>query len=333
MLLLWDYWPLRRMFPNQPTSVGAMTPPVPARKFWWLLLEKVPLLALSAINAVVTIKVQHGAKNWYPRPVRVENAIFSYVRYIGKAFWPTKLAVFYPHLGDALKLWEVWLSGVLLLAITVLVVLARRYRYLPVGWFWFVGTLVPMIGIVQVGVQAMADRYAYTSFLGLFLIVCWAVPDWWESKRLPRVGLAIASAAILLVLSAITYRTLSYWGDNLVLWRHTLQVTPDNWLTEDNLGGALLLTNQIEAARPYYEKAVAMNPGDTDSNVYFALYAEVHGSLDDAIARFDKLLAMKGLDPSKKSIALKNMAYCYERKGDKARAQDYLRQAGQVVMP
>jgi hypothetical protein len=334
VLLLWDFWPLRRMFPGL-KSAGAVSPDfqsVPSRSLVWLVIEKIPLLMTSAASAIVTIKVQHDAKNWYPRPLRVENAILSYVRYIGKAFWPTKLTVFYPHL-DTLRLWEVWLSGFLLLAITVLVLVGYRYRYLSVGWLWFVGTLVPMIGIVQVGVQAMADRYAYTSFLGLFVIVCWGLPDWWEDKRLPKMGLAIAGAAVLLVLSAITYRQISYWGDNLVIWTHSLEVTPDNWLAEDNLGGALLLTNQIEKARPHYEKALAMNPSDTDSTVYFALYTELHGNYDGAIAQFNKLLGMKGLDPSKRTIALKNLAYCYDRKGDKARAQDYLHQASQVVIP
>src|SRR5271165_55118 len=161
VLLLWDYWPLRRMFATGRPAVAETV--MPARSFSWLVLEKLPLIALSAASAVVTIMAQQEAgamsgPHWQPFPIRIENAVVSYVRYVGKAFWPSHLALVYPHPGSSLPAWQVMTAPLLLLAVSALVVAARhRRRYLLVGWLWFLGTLVPMIGLVQVGVQAMAD--------------------------------------------------------------------------------------------------------------------------------------------------------------------------------
>ncbi len=153
--------------------------------------EKLPLFALAAVSAFITIRAQGagGATGWYPLSIRVGNAIVSYASYVGKAFWPARLAVMYPHPGYSLRSWQVAAAFLLLLAITGLVMAGRRHRYLPVGWFWFLGTLVPMIGLKQVGAQAMADRYAYLPFVGLFIMVCWGVSDWAEQRHLLR-GLA-----------------------------------------------------------------------------------------------------------------------------------------------
>ena len=145
------------------------------RSFSDLVWEKVPLFALAAASAGITIKAQSsgGATGWYPLSIRIGNAIVSYASYLGKAFWPARLAPMYPHPGYSLNPWHVAAAFLLLLAITGLVVVGRRHRYLPVGWFWFLGTLVPMLGLKQVGSQAMADRYAYLPFIGLFIMVCW----------------------------------------------------------------------------------------------------------------------------------------------------------------
>ena len=188
VLLLWDYWPLQRMFaPAGPSSGTRPVAVVPGRSFRWLLLEKLPLFALSAASAVLTVKAQRSGGalgdvfTSYPLPVRLENAIVSYVRYMGKAVWPSHLAIFYPHPEGLLNPWLVAGASILLLAITVLVVAGRRRRYFLVGWFWFLGTLVPMLGLLQVGGQAMADRYAYLSLIGLFLMICWGVADFQPS--------------------------------------------------------------------------------------------------------------------------------------------------------
>jgi hypothetical protein len=160
--------------------------------------EKVPLFALAAASAGITMKAQSfgGATNWYPLSIRIGNAIVSYASYLGKALWPARLAPMYPHPGYSLNPWHVAAAFLLLLAITTLVVAGRRRRYLLVGWFWFLGTLVPMSGLLQVGSQAMADRYAYLPFIGLFIMVCWGVSEWAEQRRLSVVWLAGPSIVV-----------------------------------------------------------------------------------------------------------------------------------------
>ncbi len=179
ILLLWDYWPLRRMLvEGQPAAIGTGAA-VPPRRFSSLLLEKLPLVALSAISAVITVMAQRrgGINPELSLSARLANAIVCYARYVGKAVWPTHLAPMYPHPGSSLAKWEVLSALLFLMVVTALVIAARRRRYLPVGWLWFLGTLIPMIGLVQVGRQAMADRYAYVPFLGLFIMMCWGVAD------------------------------------------------------------------------------------------------------------------------------------------------------------
>ena len=165
------------------------------------MLEKLPLFVLAAASAVITVISQRsggamsGPLNTYPFVPRLENAIVSYVRYIGKAIWPSHLAFMYPRTSWAL--WQVGAALVVLLVITGMVLAGRRHRYLPVGWFWFLGTLVPMIGLVQVGAQAMADRYAYLPLIGLFIMVCWGVSDWAGQRHLSTAWLAAPSLVAL----------------------------------------------------------------------------------------------------------------------------------------
>ncbi len=182
VLLLWDYWPLQRFSfadDEPPVPMGA-EPAIPRKPLSYLIWEKVPLLGLCAASAVLTMRAQQagGATSSYALSIRLENAIVSYARYLENAFWPLRLSVFYPYPGNSLKAWQVGGAFLLLLAVSIGVIYARRNRYLPVGWFWFLGTLVPMIGLVQVGTQAMADRYAYLPLVGLFLMICWGTADW-----------------------------------------------------------------------------------------------------------------------------------------------------------
>src|ERR1035437_3304286 len=181
VLLLWDYWPLRRMFTaNQEPPSGTKAPDViPARSFSRLILEKLPLVALSAVSAAITMQAQRlgGLNPDVSLSTRLANALVCYARYVGKAVWPARLAPMYPHPGNSLAKWEVLSALLFLLVISALVTAGRRRRYLLVGWLWFLGTLIPMIGLVQVGRQAMADRYAYLPFIGLFIMICWGVAD------------------------------------------------------------------------------------------------------------------------------------------------------------
>ena len=263
VLLLWDYWPLGRMRARSEDLPAGVAPEnvLPSKSLSWLMWEKLPLLVLAVPSAIVTLIAQHesgamSGPHWQPVPIRIENAIVAYVRYLGKACWPAQLSVLYPHPGSSLRAWQVLGALLLLLAITALTVAERhRRRYLLMGWLWFLGTLVPMIGLVQVGVQAMADRYAYLPFVGLFIMVCWGVGGLIQQEQVPMPWQAGVSVAVLLALTVVAHRQLGYWSDNVTLWSRvvalesiTAQSHSDNWVAENNLGHALLNTGQEEAS-------------------------------------------------------------------------------------
>jgi tetratricopeptide (TPR) repeat protein len=328
VLLLWDFWPLRRMFPVVPN--GAAQEPVPGRPaatpFSWLLLEKVPLLLLSLGSAIITIKAQSAGGalrsiQEYSFGVRAENALVAYLLYLGKAFWPLHLAPMYPHPGNSLPGWQALVAALVLLAITIIAIVTRQHRYVVVGWFWFLGTLVPMIGLVQVGAAAMADRYAYLPFLGLFIAVCWGVSDWALKYDRSDRWLAATSAIVLLALSAITYRQLGYWRDNVTLWSHTIAVTPNyNFVAQDNLGGALVSLGRIDEAMPHFRAAVAINPLDPVGNLNLATNLQQHGKLREAIAGYQIVLRMS-TDPPLRATAYSNLGSAYRAVADFADAR------------
>ena len=255
---------------------------------------------------MLTIKAQaaSGALNGiftsYPLPIRLENATVSYVRYIGKAVWPSHLAIFYPHPEALLNPWQVAGASVLLLAITALVIAGRRRRYFLVGWFWFLGALVPMIGLLQVGAQAMADRYAYLSFIGLFLIICWGVTDfqprtaeaWTEEGHTSATWLTVASLAMLLALTAAAHRQLWYWRDSVALWQHAAEVTSGNWMAEDFLGELMVESGKPDQALMHYYRALAINPNDPISNVNIGSWNQYAGKPRDAVEYYQKVLRL-----------------------------------------
>ncbi len=323
VLLLWDYWPLRRMaIAGRGAAVDTQgDAALPQRSFSWLIGEKLPLLALCAASAFITMRAQqaagamHTVKNSFPLSIRLGNAIVCYARYLGKAFWPSHLALVYPHPGTSLRTWEVFAALVLLLAVTALVLRERRPRYLLVGWFWFLGTMVPMIGLVQVGEQAMADRYAYLPFIGLFIMVCWGVADWAEQRKISAAVLAGASAVVLTVLSVVAYRQLGYWSDNVILWTHIIEVTPPNYIAQDDLGGALLNTGQLEEAMKHFRAAAEIYPLDPFSNLNLAIYAQQHDDPQQAIARSNIVLT-RTPSPRLRSKAYTTMGLAYRELGN-----------------
>jgi protein O-mannosyl-transferase len=318
VLLLWDYWPLRRMFATNPDSVSEET--IPAKKFFWLVMEKLPLLALSAASAAITMQAQRAGNAVstlvkYPFTVRLENAIVSYARYVGKAFWPVGLSPMYPHPAGSLKSWQVLAAFLFLLAISTLIVLARQRRYLVVGWLWFLGTLVPMIGLVQVGSQAMADRYAYLSFLGLFILVCWGAADCAMQWHFRSVWLAGLSGAGLLALALLAHRQIGYWSDNINLWTHTLQVTSNNFIAEDSLGGSLLVQGRLEEAEPHFLAASAIHPSDPISSLNIAFYELHHDNLQRALQQFKQTIGLTS-DARLRASAFTSLGSIYGRLGD-----------------
>src|SRR5271166_6257611 len=333
VLLLWDYWPLQRMFsPAVGADKSAPGRVVRARSFLWLLMEKLPLFALSAADAVLTVKAQgstgaiNNIINAYPFPIRLENAIVSYVRYMGKAVWPSNLAIYYPHPESWLNLWQVAGAAVLLLVITVLVIAGRRWRYFLVGWFWFLGTLVPMIGLVQVGGQGMADRYAYLPLIGLFIMICWGVGDWFEQRHLATAWLAGPSLAALLVLTVAAHRQIGYWSDNVTLWSHAVQVTSGNWIAENNLGAALMDKGRMEDAIVHFRSAAAIYPYDPRSFLFIGYYEQQRGNHREAIEQYEKVITVTQNDiwnnAKLRDDAFVNMGYAYRDLGDPAHASE-----------
>jgi len=332
VLLLWDYWPLQRMFADRTETSSENLATVPAKSFSWLILEKVPLFAICLASAVITLRAEHTGGTlsgiyFHPFSVRLQNAILSYVRYVGKAFWPSGLALYYPYpSGDLLVLWQVIAAFAFLLAVSALVIASRRRRYLLVGWLWFLGTLAPMIGLRQVGIQAMADRYAYLSFIGLFIMVCWGVAEWARQRHISSANLAVVSAVVLVALAVMTHRQLAYWDDNVTLWSHAVAVTNNNYMAEDHLGGALLADGQLEVAMPHFYRAVAINPDDPDSNLNIGGYEQQQRDFPQAIAQYKKVISATQdsavVDAVVRAKAFNNMGYSYRELGDLPHARE-----------
>jgi hypothetical protein len=360
VLLLWDYWPLQRMFAGTrqiSPDEASVEEEIPPRNLSWLILEKLPLLVLSAASAVVTMKAQQAGGainplNSYGLNIRLPNALVSYVLYIGKAIWPTHLAAFYPYPAGSFSSWQVLASLLLLLAVTGLVIINRRRRYLMVGWFWFLGTLVPMIGVVQVGDQGMADRYAYLPFVGLFIMICWGVADLVskpikeapsepvqqaDSRNIFRVGLALVSIAVLVTLAAMTHRQIGYWRDDVTLWSHAAQVTTGNHQAETYLGQALLRRENPDAAIPHFQRAVAMYPAGATAYLFWGYAEQKRGNLREAIAQYQKVLDVTqsyGRAAARVRLpALENMGHAYRTLGDYTRGNQCLQAAQDLVGP
>jgi Tfp pilus assembly protein PilF len=295
VLLLWDYWPLRRMTAGGPdTGAGTLTEPLlPARNLWWLVKEKLPLFALCVVSALLTMAAQsESSLKDYPFSVRFGDSVLSYVKYIGKAIWPVRLAPMYPHSWHAAPVWQIIGSLALIAAITALVLMARNRRYLVVGWFWFLGTLVPMIGLVHVGNQAMADRYAYQPFIGLFIMACWGIAELAEARRVPVMVLRAVGVVVLLSLAVVTHRQLEYWNDNMTLWNHTLEVTNDNYIAHDNLAMLLMEQSRTDEAMAHYRTALSIYASDPNSNFAIAAYSHQHQDYREALARYDQMISI-----------------------------------------
>ena len=323
VLLLWDYWPLQRLAVQKSAVLeGTLTEPLPpARSFWFLVKEKTPLFLICAASAVMTVLSQKLATlGEYPFSIRLGYTFISYVKYLGKAVWPTRLAPMYPHPWHASPLWQVTTSLLLVAVITALVLAARIRGYLLVGWLWFLGTLVPMIGLVHVGNHAMADRYTYLPFIGLFIMACWGVSDLASRQRVPAVVMWGASMVVLLTLAIVTRHQLNYWNDNVTLWTHTLQVTNDNYIAHDNLAQLLMQRGQPDEAMKHYHTALAIYASDPSSNLSIAVYDHQHGRLHEAIARYDQMITITPDGPARAEL-FSNRGLVYLDLRDSAEAQ------------
>jgi len=221
-------------------------------------------------------------------------------------------------------------AALVLLAITAGVILGRRHRYLPVGWLWFLGTLVPMTGIVQVGVQARADRYAYVSFIGLFIMACWSLAELARYLRIPSAVMAVAGVAVLLSFSIAARRQLSYWQTEEGLWTHTLQVTKGNVVAESELGTALANAGNFPEAMVHFSNALALNPTDSNTNMGIAVYDLRQGNFAEAIIHFRVVINDSQARLRMRQEAYLGMAKSYWTLGDKAKSDEYLAKARQL---
>jgi protein O-mannosyl-transferase len=296
VLMLMDYWPLQRMVApgKQAQSQASAVRPL-SRPFSWLILEKLPLLVLSAASAVITMKVQTTAIHTeFSLSVRLFNAALAYLKYLGELIWPANLAPLYPHPGLSVSRWPAILSALVLAGMTVVIVIARERRYLLLGWFWFLGTLIPMIGIVQAGVQSMADRYAYIPFIGLFIAMCWGIADLLRIRNISGFTGRIASTIVLLGFAFATSRQIGYWGDNMRLWSHTLEVTRNNFVAEDSMAMALVVQGKEEEAMRHFQSAIRINPRDPVGNLNLGVYQQGRGNYLPAIAYYDSVFQFTG---------------------------------------
>jgi len=329
VLLLLDYWPLRRFQVQSPESkvqgrrhlgVGPEIEVTPhASRFTFhvspvtlrhLVAEKLPFLALAAAAAFITIAGHHEIRAegsfGLPWQWRVGNALVSYVRYLGKVFWPSHLAVFYPHPG-AWPTWMVGGSALVLVVVTGWVIWrARQAPYSVTGWLWFLGVLVPMIGLIQAGAQAMADRFAYVPLIGLFIMIVWSLADWAQrGAGWKPILVAVAGSMALCACAVLTSRQLGYWQDTTTLFEHALQVTSNNSCAHFSLGNQLADQGKFEEAMQHWEAALAIEPARPDIHARIAAALSQQGDFAGAIARYRRALQ---IDPDNAEV-LNNLAW------------------------
>jgi len=267
-----------------------------------LLVEKVPLFALAALASVTVFLVQLKSGVLYdlspfPLQIRIENALVSYVAYMGKMFWPAPLAVFYPHPLATLPLWQVAGALLLLIGVTILCWVLRRKPYLTVGWFWYLGTLVPVIGLVQVGVQAMADRYTYIPLIGLFIMMAWGVPDLLKNRAYEKPALITLSTAILGLCLFYTWQQIGTWKNKEALYAHAAKVIPNNYWAYNNFGAAIASRGQIDEAMIYFARSLDIMPYYPGANKNMAVALFKKGRYHEAVPYLQKALQVQPRNP------------------------------------
>jgi tetratricopeptide (TPR) repeat protein len=336
LLLLLDLWPLQRM-KDSPLEFDPACPPKPQFSLIRLVTEKAPLLLLSAASSVITVVAQSRGGALYSLErlgwgTRIGNAIIAYLHYLGKTFWPSSLAAYYPQTEAAPSAWQVFGSALLLLGITLFALRqVRKMPWLVVGWFWFLGTLIPVIGLVQVGSQAIADRYTYLPIIGIFIAVSWCAV--WVSRRSPWVKVSIRVAAVLIValLSVITFRQIGYWRDHETLFRHTIAVTENNSRAHHILSQGLAVKGNFKEALFHAREAVRLDPNNPRTHKNFGYMLYQVGRIDEAILEFQRAIA---LQPDY-AEAHGNLAIAYRKKGwtDLARQEMLLEKKLRTAQP
>ena len=299
VLLLLDFWPLKRCQECTDRLRKGEEESAPAGgDVFRLIWEKIPLLVLVVIACILTFMAEYSAETVrsleaFSLKVRMANAFVSYVSYVVKAIWPVNLAVFYPHPRGGLPWWQTVGSVVLAAAACFGAIrVSKRYPYVLVGVFWYLGTLVPVIGLVQIGSQAMADRYTYVPLIGLFIIVAWGVPELLPRWHRRKIWLTTSATVLLTILAATTWKQVRYWENSFTLFTHDINVTYNNNLTHYILGLFLDQQGKIDEAMFHYSRSVQLNPLGSDYKIFFKMGYILYqkGQLDEAMFHYKKSL-------------------------------------------
>ncbi len=296
VLLLLDYWPLNRIGSGRLDMPADVSQPEQTARM--LIMEKIPLFIITAVFCVVAFLAQQkggatGSLELYPFGVRITNALVSYAVYIWKMILPHNLAVYYPH-PRVLQLWQAIGAGLLLVCVSVFSIReARRRPYLIVGWLWYIGTLVPVIGLVQLGSHAMADRYTYVPFIGLFVIVAWGVPEITARWRRSSTILALFAGTVILAMMICSWNQVRHWQNSITLFSHAVAVTSNNLKAYNNLGTAYLDKGNTDKAASSLSAAVNINPDNAVTQYNLGLVFMRQGKTEEAAFRYSRALSIK----------------------------------------
>jgi len=297
VLLLVDYWPLRR-FPTEPAKnlYDSQSKTSLRSVAFHLIWEKVPFFVLVAVSSVLTLVAQRGAiasLEVIPLGTRIANALISYVCYIGKTIWPSGLAVQYPY-SSQFPMWEVAGAALILVGVSVWVIWeGRRRPYLGMGWSWYLGTLIPVIGLVQVGAQAMADRYTYVPLIGLFIMMVWGISDLLAGWRYQRALLSASALLLITVLTFLTRTQLQYWSNSVTLFKRSLNVTVDNYLSHNSYGVVLARKGKNEEAITHFTEALKLRPNFAKAHNGLGVALSRQANYQEAILHYNEALRIK----------------------------------------
>ena len=295
-LLLLDYWPLER------TNLKSKT-------FRQLIIEKVPLFILSVLSSIMTCIAQQQAMTpieKLPLTLRVSNAAAAYIQYIAKIFYPNKLAILYPHPFGKVSHFSPIVCFTLLVVISIIILrLAKKHRYIVTGWFWYLGTMVPVIGLVQVGMQSMADRYTYIPSIGISIFVTWTIREFTRKWKRQKIILSLSAITVLTILFICTRIQIKYWKNSSTLFEHTLKVTKNNYVAHNNYGTLLCKEGHFKDGIAHLRKSVDINPKHTNALYNLGLALAQKGEYPEAISYLRKALELDPNDP----YTMINLAY------------------------
>jgi len=341
ILLLLDYWPLKRFstfdfrLPTEKNPKSKIKNLKFAQSFWHLIIEKIPFFALSAVSSVITFLAQRniGAMSDISAVSlgdRVANAFLSYARYIEKMFWPQNLAIFYPYDVDTFPFWQIALCALLLFGISFLVLrFGRTRRYLPVGWFWFVVTLLPVIGLLQSGPQGWADRYTYIPYIGLFIMIAWGLSEIFSKWRYRKLTIGISMVIVLAALGICARLQVSYWKDTPILFSRALAVTQNNYLAHYNFGSDFSRQGKYAPAIEHYKKAIQIKPYYADAILGLGDALAAQNDSNRAIECWQKTLQLKP-GPDNAAHAHNNLGVILQEQGKLTEAFAHFTQAIQL---